>query len=107
MKLFLKIVSGQGITLQGNLDVSELPEELALKTQNMLKEEILSEASRVERDPFAVDFQEYELVILPDANNEQPQRYTFTEAESNLEVLELLDELMQKIIINKRSRQES
>jgi hypothetical protein len=107
MKLFLRIISGQGITLQGNLDVSELPEGLALKTQNMLKEEILSEASKAERDPFTVDFQEYELVILPEANGEQPQRYIFTEAESNLEVLELLDELMQEIIIKKSDRQES
>jgi hypothetical protein len=101
MKIFLKTLTGQGLTLQGNLDISELPEDLAQKTKALLNEESLSKATGAEKSPSMVDSQEYELTIFPDDESKQPQRYKFSESEGNVEIAELLDELMYEINLRK------
>jgi hypothetical protein len=102
MKIFLKILTGQGITLQGKLDLSDLPEDLAQRARKILQEPRLSAAARAESNPLAVDTQEYELMIISEDQNIQPEKYLIPESDDNADVLDVLDDLMHEIVLQKK-----
>lgn len=104
MKLSLRILTGQGITLHGDIDLSDLPEELARQVQTTFTPKNLSAAAAAKPNPQMVDASEYELVIHPDQPNRKPQRYTFVDADDNVDVLELLDDIMHEIVHRKKGR---
>ncbi|MCB0166904.1 MAG: hypothetical protein KDI79_21940 [Anaerolineae bacterium] len=104
MKISLRILTGQGITLRGQIDLMDLPEDLAHQVQTTFTPENLSAAAAAQPNPQMVDASEYELVIYPDDPNLTPQQYSFVDADDNFEVLEILDDIMHEIVRRKKGR---
>lgn len=104
MKFFLRVLTGQGITLQGEIDLTDLPEELVRRIQTTLTRKNLAAAAVAKPNPQMVDASEYELAIYPDNPNQKPQRYTFVDADDNIDVLEILDDIMHEIVRRKKGQ---
>ena len=104
MKLFLRIFTGQGITLQGEINLSDLPNDLARQVQATLTPENLTAAAAAQPNPLVVDASEYELVIHPDDPNQTSQRYELVDADDNIDVLEVLDDIMHEIVRRKKGQ---
>ena len=102
MKIFLRILTGQGIRLQGEISLADLPAGLAQQAKLILQEKTLAVTAAAQPNPQMVDASQYELVIFPNTPNDQPQRYTLVDADDNIDVLELLDEIMYHIIRRKK-----
>lgn len=96
MKLLLRRTGGQGLMLQGRVDTSELPEDLAKRTRETLKPEKLQKVATRPQDPFMVDCHEYEVTLLDD--DKEVKHFKFSDAQDAPELLELLDELMREIV---------
>lgn len=104
MNLILRTSGGQGIRLEGKLDVSDLPEDLAERVEEVLTSERLTEAQRVAANTRMVDAQLYELTLLSAGPEAEAMKFEFSEAQDIPEVLDVLDELMQEIIRRKLER---
>jgi len=102
MKLFLRKTGGQGLMLQGKLDVNEMPEPLASKTQEMLRSKKLAKAKRMKDQQMMPDCQEYELTLLN--NNHVSKHFKISDSSNEPDVLDWLDELMSQIMVNKLDR---
>ena len=99
MKLFLRILTGQGIRLQGEISMAELPDDLARQAQALLQDDhMLSTAAQAQPPPQMVDVSHYELTLISDDPGDSPHHYTFADAETNIDVLDLLDDIMHEIV---------
>ncbi len=96
MKLLLRRTGGQGLMLQGKVDTSELPEDLAKRTQETLQPEKLRKVAMQPQNPFMVDCHEYEVTLLDD--DKEVKHFKLSDAQNAPELLELLDELMREIV---------
>lgn len=95
MKLLLRRTGGQGLMLQGKVDTSELPEDLARRARETLQPEKLRRVATQPQNPFMVDCHEYEITLLDD---DEVKHFKFSDAQNAPELLELLDELMREIV---------
>ena len=103
MKLFIRTTGGMGITLQGNIDTTDVPEDLARRAETLLDAKTLEKAAASRPDPRLADGQAYELVVYPEARGRPPRQYRFTETEDHIDLAQLLDDLMREITLRKKS----
>ena len=102
MKLYMKINTGQGITIEGTLSSSELPRNLAQRMEKLLQPDLLAAAAGITDPPDMVDMQQYEITLTPNDRIQGVERFQFTDAGCSEEMLELLDDLVHQIIIKKK-----
>ncbi|MCB0194653.1 MAG: hypothetical protein KDJ65_22065 [Anaerolineae bacterium] len=103
MTLFLQVFTGQGIRLQGEIAMDELPDDLARQAQAILQDDrMLADAASAQPPPQMVDVSTYELTLYYDASHTHYKHYTFVDAETNIDVLDLLDDIMHEIIRHKK-----
>ncbi len=111
MKIHLTITGGMGLTLTGSLDVADLPDELAEKAESLLTPERLTAATLAQSSPYAVGMREFEVTISSEHDGtckeeqreeNEVQHYRFVEADENIEIVDLLDELMREIVTYKQ-----
>ena len=102
MKIHLRVNTGQGITIEGTINSSELPQNLAQKMEQLLQPDVLAAAANTPVNQDMVDMQQYELTLIPDAQDRGDQHFQFTDAGCPVALLELLDDLVHEIIIKKR-----
>jgi hypothetical protein len=101
MKIFLRTTTGQGITLEGQLDTADLPEDLADRMAKILSSRRLSKVAKAPAPRAMVDMQQYELTLLPKTSRSKPKRFQFSDAVAGEELIELLDELTHEITLQK------
>ena len=102
MKLHIKLITGQGIAIQGTLDSSGLPRHLAQKMEKLIQPDLLAAAASTPENPNMADMQQYEITIIPNDRKYGTTHFQFTEAGCSDELLELLDELIHEMIIKKK-----
>ena len=101
MKIFLRTTTGQGITLEGQLDTADLPEDLAGRVAKILKPRRLSTVAKAPAPRAMVDMQQYELTLLPKTSRSKPKKFQFSDAVAGEELIELMDELTHEITLQK------
>ena len=102
MKIHIRTNTGQGITIQGTLNSSELPRHLAQKMEKLIQPDMLAAAASTPENPDMVDMQQYEITLMPKDRKYGTKHIQFTDAGCSDEMLELLDELIHEIIIKKK-----
>ena len=102
MKIHLRVYTGQGITIEGTIHSSELPQNLAPKMEQLLQPDILAAAAGTPVDPDMVDMQQYEITLLSDTEDRGNQNFQFADAGCPDELLALLDDLVHEIILKKK-----
>jgi hypothetical protein len=101
MKLSLKTSGGIGnIQLQGQIDTDELPSALAERVHTVLTPERLASAHSTAMDPVA-DAMQYEIGLLLDSGL---QTFQIDDVHAPPEVLDIVQELVQRLIDKKRAR---
>ena len=103
MKIHIRTTTGQGITIQGTLDSSNLSQHLAQSMEKLMRPKILAAATKGGGKPNMVDMQEYEITLLPKGRPSTGlERFQFTDASCPEELLDLLDELVHAIVLQKK-----
>lgn len=94
MKLDLTYSGGlANLRIAGQVDTSELSEELAQKIEAAFTSEQLQAAQEAEVSPLMMDSQQYELTILPENPGGEARKYKLDDAALPDEMLDVLDEL--------------
>ena len=107
MQIHLKCTGGQGITLEGKLDTKDLPDDLADRANKTLNAKKLKDTTKAPKNAFMVDAQQYELTIIPEeARISSPARFQFDESQADPDILELMDELLHLITIQKLKKKQ-
>ena len=101
MKIFLRTTTGQGITLEGQLDTADLPEDLGARIEKILRPRRLSTVAQAPAPRSMVDMQHYELTLLPKSSRGKPKKFQFSDAAAGEDLIELLDELTYEITLQK------
>lgn len=101
MKILLRATTGQGITLEGQLDTADLPEDLGDRMVKILRPRRLSTVAKAPVPRSMVDMQHYELTLLPKSSRGRPKRFLFSDAVAGDDLVELLDELTHEITLQK------
>jgi hypothetical protein len=101
MKIFLRTTTGQGITLEGQLDTADLPENLGDRIEKILRPRRLSAVAQAPERRSMADMQHYELTLLPRTSRGKPRRFEFSDAAAGDDLVELLDELTHEITLQK------
>jgi hypothetical protein len=101
MKIFLRTTTGQGITLEGQLDTADLPEDLGDRIEKILRPRRLSAVAQAPERRSMADMQHYELTLLPRTSRGKPRRFEFSDAAAGDDLVELLDELTHEITLQK------
>jgi hypothetical protein len=101
MKIFLRTTTGQGITLEGQLDTADLPENLGDRIEKILRPRRLSAVAQAPVRRSMADMQHYELTLLPRTSRGKPRRFEFSDAAAGDDLAELLDELTHEITLQK------
>jgi hypothetical protein len=101
MKIFLRTTTGQGITLEGQLDTADLPEDLGDRIEKILRPRRLSAVAQAPVRRSMADVQHYELTLLPRTSRGKPRRFEFSDAAAGDDLVELLDELTHEITLQK------
>lgn len=97
MKLHLARSGGfANIQLQGTVDTSDLPPELAGRAERLLSPDNLARAQG-EDNPHMADAFVYELQVWPKGTDGSSHGYLLSEADTSSEVMKTLDELMEAI----------
>ena len=107
MKIHLRVSTGQGITIEGTINSSALPRNLALKSEQLLQPDILAAAEGAPVNPDMVDMQQYELTLISRSQDRRDQHFQFADAGCSDELLALLDDLVHEIILKKKQDQKS
>ena len=103
MKLSLKTSGGfANLRIEGVLDTSELPPELARRIEDGLRSDALREAA-AGANPQMADGTVYELTILPETADGEVRRYTIDDAAVEEEMLEILDEILHEVVRRRRA----
>jgi hypothetical protein len=101
MKLSLKTSGGIGnIQLQGQIDTDALPSALAERVRTVLTPERLASARSTPTDPVA-DAMQYEISLFLDSGM---RTFQLDDVHAPPEVLDIVQELVQKLIDQKRAR---
>ena len=101
MKIFLRTTTGQGITLEGQLDTADLPQDLGNRIEKILRPRRLSAVAQAPVRRSMADMQHYELTLLPRTSRGKPRRFEFSDAAAGDDLVELLDELTHEITLQK------
>ncbi len=101
MKILLRTMTGQGITLEGQLDTADLPEDLGDRMVKILRPRRLSTVAKAPVPRAMADMQHYELTLLPQSSRSKPKKYQFSDAVAGDDLIELLDELTHQITLQK------
>jgi hypothetical protein len=103
MKIHIRTTTGQGITIQGTLNSSDLSQPLAQSMETLMRPTILAAAAEVSDNPHMVDMQEYEITLFPKGRKSNNiEQFQFTDASCPDELLDLLDELIHEIVRQKK-----
>ena len=102
MKIHLRVNTGQGITIEGTINSSELPQHLAQQMEQLLQHDILAAVEDTAVNQDMVDMQQYELTLISNTQDRGDQYFEFADAGCSDALLELLDDLVHEIIIKKR-----
>jgi|SwirhirootsSR3_FD_contig_101_1003326_length_2350_multi_3_in_0_out_0_2 hypothetical protein len=101
MKLSLKTSGGIGnIQLQGQIDTDELPSDLAERVRTVLTPEHLAAAHSAVMGPVA-DAMQYEIGLFLDGGL---QTFQIDDVHAPPGVLDIVQELVQRVIDQKRAR---
>ena len=101
MKILLRTTTGQGITLEGQLDTADLPEDLGNRIEKILRPRRLSAVAQAPVRRSMADMQHYELTLLPKSLRGKPRKFEFSDAAAGDDLVELLDELTHEITLQK------
>jgi len=101
MKILLRTTTGQGITLEGQLDTADLPEDLGNRIEKILRPRRLSAVAQAPVRRSMADMQHYELTLLPKSSRGKPRKFEFSDAAAGDDLVELLDELTHEITLQK------
>ncbi len=102
MKVHLACSGGlANLRIEGRLDTSELPGDVAVKVESALGEESLAAAQRTKGRALVMDGEHYELTVLPDDPEGEVRRYRLDDAALSEEMLEAIDELRGEIVRRK------
>ena len=97
MKLHLARSGGfANIQIQGTVDTTDLPSELACRAERLLSPDSLARA-KGEDNPQMADGYVYELVVWPEGAEGSSRSYPLSEADTSSEVMETLDDVMGEI----------
>lgn len=94
MFLTLKISGGLGISYEGRVDFSTLPDELISQARTTLTDERLSEMAQRPRQESAVDTITYEIKL-----GESKERFRVDETQADTDLLDLIDKLRPYLIL--------
>ena len=101
MKIFLRTTTGQGITLEGQLDTADLPDDLGSRIEKLLRPRRLAAVAKAPVPRSMVDMQQYELTLLPKSSRGKPRKFEFSDAVAGDDLVELMDELTHEITLQK------
>jgi hypothetical protein len=101
MRIFLRTTTGQGITLEGQLDTADLPGDLGERVEKILRPRRLSAVAQAPVPRLMVDMQHYELTLLPKSSRGKPRKFEFSDAVAGDDLVELLDELTHEITLQR------
>ncbi len=89
------------------MDTKDLPDNLAIRAKNILNAKNLKNAAKAPKNAFMVDAQQYELTIIPaETQRGTPARFQFDESQAGPDILELMDELLHLITIQKLKKKQ-
>lgn len=99
MRLHLATSGGfANLRIEGQIDTSELSEEMAKRVEAALSPERLQAAEEAESNPLMMDAQQYELSVLPEGPEGEARLYRLDDAALTDEMLDVLDELRGEIV---------
>lgn len=94
MKVYLRITGGPiPYGLSGQIDMADLPDELAQRVATSLQPESMEKAISADRELPLPDEQVYELVVMDPSGEEDQARYVFADSQAEPELIDLVDEL--------------
>lgn len=94
MKVYLRITGGPiPYGLSGQIDMADLPDELAQRVATSLQPESMEKAISADRELPLPDEQVYELVVMDPSGKEDQARYVFADSQVEPELIDLVDEL--------------
>lgn len=94
MKVYLRITGGPiPYGLSGQIDMADLPDELAQRVATSLQPESMEKAISADRELPLPDEQVYELVVMDPSGKEDQARYVFADSQAEPELIDLVDEL--------------
>jgi hypothetical protein len=97
MKLHLARSGGfANIQLQGTVDTTDLPPELAGRAERLLSPDNLARAQG-EDNPHMADGFVYELMVWPEGTDGSSRSYLLSEADTSSAVMETLDDVTETI----------
>jgi len=97
MILFIKFSGGMGVSYQGSVDLSALPDDLLQEVQTELSEKNLAKINTVKRDPFAADSIIYEIQY-----DKSGKKFIIDESQTSDNILELIDNLRPYLTLESR-----
>ena len=92
MRIYLQITGGMGITLDGTLELSELPRDIAVKAESMLDPKMLERVAAGPVNHLQTEVQCYRLGLLKDG--EYLTVFDFNETQCTPEFLDVLGDLV-------------
>lgn len=94
MKIYVNITGGPiPYGLRGQIDMADLPADLALRAETALQPAYMDEAISSDRELPLPDEQVYELVVMDPSDKEDQARYVFADSQASPELIDLMDEL--------------
>ena len=94
MKVYINVTGGPlPYGVRGQLDMADLPEDLAQRVETSLQHEQMQELISRSRSEPMPDEQVYEVMVIDGPEQNEPVRYVFAESEAAPELLDLVDEL--------------
>ncbi len=94
MKVYINVTGGPlPYGVRGQLDMADLPEDLAQRVETSLQHEQMQELISRSRSEPMPDEQVYEVMVIDGPGQNEPVRYVFAESEAAPELLDLVDEL--------------
>jgi hypothetical protein len=94
MKVYLRIFGGPiPYGLSGQIDMADLPDELAQRVTASLQPDYMEKAMSGDRELPLPDEQVYELVVMDPSKEGDQARYVFADSQAEPELIDLVDEL--------------
>lgn len=102
MKIFVKRSGGfANIRIQGELDTSELPPDLAQKVDRLIKPSTLNKVGK--KNPFMADGQQISIGFRS-SDKEPYQEYEIDESSADPELYDVCNELANQVVQNSLTR---
>ncbi|MEM7584416.1 MAG: protealysin inhibitor emfourin [Acidobacteriota bacterium] len=108
MKIVLKSSGGiGGLRLEGEVDTSDLPSELAQRTKQHLSSKSLQAATSSRRQLMPMpDARQYEIHLLPEQESGSVERHVVDDLCPVGEVLDVIDDLLAEVVARRRQVEE-